>query len=63
MTGALEIVIAALIALPDLRRAGLILGLIVIVAAVVTTVRHREFSHLVPLGLFVALLLMAVRTV
>ena len=53
LTGGLEIMSAALIALPVSRIVGLALGVIIIVAAVLTVLRHREFSHLVPLGAFV----------
>jgi hypothetical protein len=56
VTGGLEIVTAVLIALAGSRQAGLILGAVVIAAAVLTVVRHREFSHLVPLGGFIVLL-------
>lgn len=60
-TGALEIVTAALIALPASRTAGLALGALVVVAAAATVVRHRAFTHLGPLGVFgVALALAAV---
>ncbi len=59
LTGALEIVSAVLIALPASRGAGLLLGALVIAAAVLTVVRHREFSHLAPLSVFVALLALA----
>jgi hypothetical protein len=55
-TGGLEIVAAALIALPAGREAGLILSAVIVAAAVLTVLRHREFSHLAPLGVFVALL-------
>lgn len=59
VTGALEMAIAVLIALPVTRGAGLILGAVVITAAALTILRHREFSHLAPLGVFAALLLLA----
>lgn len=59
MTGALEIVVAVLIAFPAMRSTGLILGMVVILAAVVTVLRYRDFSHLAPLGFFVVLLAMA----
>ena len=59
LTGILEIVIAGLIALPVTRIAGLAVGAVVIAAAVVTVLRHREFSHLVPLGVFAALMVLA----
>ena len=54
VAGGLEIASAALIAVS--REAGLVLGAVIIVAAVSTILRHREFSHLVPLSVFVALL-------
>ena len=55
VTGGLEIVIAGLISLPATRTPGLILGALVIAAGIVTVVRHRDFSHLVPLSAFTAL--------
>lgn len=58
-TGGLELVIAVLIAFPVTRGVGLILGAAIIAAAVLTVLRHREVSHLAPLGLFVALLVLA----
>ena len=59
LTGGLEIVSAALIALPASRVVGLALGAVIIAAAVVTVLRHRDFGHLVPLGVFVALIALA----
>jgi hypothetical protein len=56
VTGGLEMVSAVLVALAVSRAAGLALGAIIIAAAVVTVVRHRELVHLVPLGIFVALI-------
>ncbi len=56
VTGGLEMASAVLIALPATFKLGLILGAVIIVAAVFTVLRHREFSHLAPLSLFVALL-------
>ena len=50
---------AVLVAVPVTRGVGLILGAVIIAAAVLTVLRHREFSHLAPLGLFVALLVPA----
>src|ERR1700761_852252 len=55
-TGGLEIVGAVLIALPASRGIGLALGAAIIAAAVVTVLRHRDFSHLVPLTVFAALI-------
>ncbi len=56
ITGALEMLVAALIATPATRNVGLILGGIIIAAAVLTVLRHREPSHLAPLGVFAVLL-------
>jgi phosphatidylglycerophosphate synthase len=59
VTGGLEILSAVLIALPPLRVVGLGLGAIVIVAAALTVLRHREYVHLAPLGAFLALIAVA----
>jgi hypothetical protein len=59
VTGGLEMVIAVLIALPVTRGVGLIFGAVIIAAAVLTVLRHRELGHLAPLGLFAALLVLA----
>jgi len=59
VTGGLEMATAVLIALPATFRLGVILGAVIIAAAVFTVLRHREFSHLAPLSLFVALLVLA----
>jgi hypothetical protein len=59
LTGGLEIASAVLIALPGSREAGLIFGAVIVAAAVLTVLRHREFSHLAPLSVFVALLALA----
>ena len=58
-TGGLEIIGAVLIALPVSRVVGLALGAVIIAAAVLTVLRHRDFSHLVPLSVFVALIAFA----
>ena len=47
---------AVLIALPVSRVVGLALGTVIIAAPVLTVLRHRDFSHLVPLSVFVALI-------
>ena len=52
-------VAAVLIALPGSREAGLILGAVIVAAAVLTVLRHRDFPHLVPLSVFVALIALA----
>lgn len=59
VTGGLEITAAILVALPATRAAGLILCAAILAAAALTILRHREFSHLAPIGCFAALLLMA----
>jgi uncharacterized membrane protein YphA (DoxX/SURF4 family) len=59
LTGGLEIITAVLIALPVSRTVGLVLGAVIIAAAVLTVLRHRDFSHLVPLSVFVALMALA----
>ena len=50
---------AALIALPASRNVGLTLGAVIIAAAVMTVLRHRDLLHLVPLGVFVVLIALA----
>nr|WP_321983686.1 DoxX family protein [uncultured Lichenicoccus sp.] len=62
LTGGLEMVCALLIALPATRAAGLLLGAIIVAAAILTVLRCREFAHLLPLGAFVALLALAAAT-
>ena len=62
VTGGLEIVSAALIVLPAGRGVGTALGAVIIAVAIVTVLRRREFSHAVPLGVFAALLTLAVTT-
>src|SRR5499427_5130136 len=59
LTGGLEMMSAVLIALPVSRIVGLGLGAAIIAAAVLTVLRHRDFSHLVPLSVFVALIALA----
>ncbi|WP_426419327.1 DoxX family protein [Bradyrhizobium genosp. A] len=59
LTGGLEMVCAVLIALPASRIVGLTLAAAIISAAVLTVLRHREFSHLVPLGVFATLMALA----
>ena len=59
VTGALEVASAVLIAIPAGREAGLAVGAMIIGAAILTVLRAREFSHLVPLTIFVATLALA----
>ena len=58
-TGGLEMISAVLIALPVSRIVGLELGAVIIAAAVLTVLRHREFAHLAPLSVFVAVIALA----
>jgi hypothetical protein len=51
-TGMLELASAALVAFPATQTAGLFIGAIILAAAAFTVVHHREFSHLVPIGVF-----------
>lgn len=62
LTGAAEIVIAGLIALPATRYGGLALGAAIIAVAMVTVIRARELSHMAPLGVFAVLLLAPIWT-
>ncbi|WP_260599941.1 DoxX family protein [Sphingomonas endolithica] len=62
VTGAIEIVAAALIAFPAGRNIGMAVGAVIITVAVVTILRRREFSHTAPLGIFAALLVLAAAT-
>ncbi|MBE7220598.1 MAG: DoxX family protein [Caulobacteraceae bacterium] len=55
VTGALEMLTAALLAVPATRVVGLTLGSLILVAATASVLRRREFAHLAPLGLFLAL--------
>ncbi len=48
VTGGLELLVAALIATPAARVAGLGLGAAICVAAVATVVRHRDYGHITP---------------
>jgi orotate phosphoribosyltransferase len=58
-TGGLEMISAVLIALPVSRIVGLALGAVIIAAAVMTVLRHRDLSHLVPLSVLVVLIALA----
>lgn len=56
LTGGLEIASAVLIAFPVSRIVGIVLGAVIIAAALSTVLRHREYSHLAPLSVFVTLI-------
>ena len=58
-TGGLEGASALLAASPATRPLGLALGAAIVAAAALTVLRHREWSHLGPLGVFVALIAVA----
>jgi uncharacterized membrane protein YphA (DoxX/SURF4 family) len=62
VTGGLEIVSAALIALPAGHVVGMALSAIIIVVAIATVLRRWELSHTAPLGVFTALLVLAATT-
>jgi uncharacterized membrane protein YphA (DoxX/SURF4 family) len=59
VTGGLEISSAALIALPASRIFGVVLGAVIIAAAIFTVLRHRDYAHLPPLSVFVSLIALA----
>jgi hypothetical protein len=59
LAGALEITAAVLIAVPASRETGLMLGAVIVGAAILTVLRYREFAHLAPLSVFVVLLALA----
>ncbi len=48
VTAAVEVLSAALIVVPETRIWGLALAAVVLIAAMATVVRHREFQHLRP---------------
>jgi DoxX-like family len=48
ITGGLELAAAALIGWPPTRLAGLALASVICLAAIATVLRHREFGHLPP---------------
>ena len=59
ITGALELTVALLIAFPASRTMGLTLGAVVLIAAAATVFRHQDLSHVVPIGIFAGLLVLA----
>jgi hypothetical protein len=48
VTGGLEVLAAALIAIPATRVAGLMLATVICIAAVATVLRHKDYGHLAP---------------
>ena len=55
VTGALEVLAAALIAMPAARVAGLVLGVAICVAAIATVVRYKDYGHVAPIIVLTAL--------
>lgn len=56
VTGVLEAIAAGLLAMPQTRLIGICLGTAICLAAIVTLLWHRQFSHLVgPLPLIAAI--------
>jgi len=55
VTGGLEVLVAALIAMPTARVAGLMLGAAICIAAVATVVRHKDYGHVAPVVVLTAL--------
>lgn len=58
-TSGLEMMSAVLITIPASRIVGLALGALIIAAAILTVLRHRDLSRLAPLSVFVALIVLA----
>jgi uncharacterized membrane protein YphA (DoxX/SURF4 family) len=56
VTAALEVFDAALIVFPETRSFGLALGAVVMIAATGTVIWRREYKHLLPCLVFVALI-------
>lgn len=57
VTAVLELTTAVLLALPAYRHLGLILGGLIMIAALITLLRHKEKRHaLAPAGVLVALI-------
>jgi len=48
VTGGLKVLVAAFIAIPDARVAGLMLGAVICVAAIATVVRYKDYGHVAP---------------
>ena len=62
VTGGLEILTAALIAVPFVRRAGILLGALIILAAIATLLRHRAYAKLPPVAALLAVIALVVLT-
>jgi uncharacterized membrane protein YphA (DoxX/SURF4 family) len=55
VTGALEVLVAAAIAIPATRAAGVMLGAAICVVAVATVVRSKDYGHIAPGAVLTAL--------
>jgi hypothetical protein len=55
VTGGLEVLVAALIAIPALRVAGVMLGAAICVVAVATVIPSKDYGHVAPSVLLTAL--------
>jgi hypothetical protein len=62
VTGGLEIVTATFIAIPLLRSAGIVLGTLVVLAAVATLLRHRAYTQLPPAVAFLVVIALVALT-
>lgn len=62
MTGGLEVVTATFIAIPVLRGAGIILGTLVILAAIATLLRYRSYRQLLPAVAFLVVIALVALT-
>lgn len=58
VTGAVEVASAILIILPSTRIFGMLLGLLFLIAAAATLVRHREFSQTPASLIFIAIIVL-----
>jgi hypothetical protein len=62
VTGGLEIVTATFIAIPTLRSAGIVLGALIILAAVVTLLRYTSYRQLPAAVAFLVVIALAMLT-
>jgi hypothetical protein len=62
VTGGLEILTAALIAVPLVRGAGIVLGALIILTAVATLLRHKAYAKLPPAVAFLVVIALVVLT-
>jgi hypothetical protein len=56
VTAFLELLTCVLIALPQFRLYGMLLGAVILLAALLTLVVHREWSHMAPAIIMLALM-------